>query len=75
MKFDTIIKIILYSCWVIMMVCFLAYMFGSMQDATDTLGRCQSKGYDGVSFPNRLSNRMICSNISQAEKDAMRSYP
>ena len=42
----------------------------SLNYAEETIERCKSKGWDGAKFKLGLTNDMICSNISQAEKDA-----
>ena len=42
-----------------------------MEKASEVLERCKSKGWDGVKFKKGISTGLICSNVSQAEKDAI----
>ncbi len=56
---------------VVLLLIFGVFLIISSEDnAKETIERCKSKGWDGAKFDSRFSPRMICSNISQAEKDA-----
>ena len=46
-------------------------LYQKMEKASEVLERCKSKGWDGVKFKKGISTGLICSNVSQAEKDAI----
>lgn len=67
---NKIITIIIAILFFLITVGILIHVQSSFEEAKEILERCQSKGWDGVEFDHKFSNRLICSNFSQAEKDA-----
>ena len=45
--------------------------YSNVEKSKATIERCLSKGWDGARFVNGFSTQMICSNMTQAEKDAI----
>lgn len=68
-KFQIIMIIMIIG--VVLLLIFGVFLIISSEDnAKETIERCKSKGWDGAKFQSNFAIGMICSNISQAEKDA-----
>lgn len=64
-------KIIIILAVIVFMLLLMVICYNKMQEINKTIERCKDKGWDGVEFPDRFSNKVICSNYTQAEKDAI----
>ncbi len=70
MKTKTLLAILVMITFLMIGTLFYMMVSNNLERIEDTLERCKSKGWDGVEFRGRYSNEVICSNFSQAEKDA-----
>ena len=53
------------------MLLFGFLLLQKIEESGKTIYRCQEKGWDGAKFIDRYSTKMICSNFTKAEKDAI----
>jgi len=67
-----VIKLIIFIILLFLVIALIfLHAFSSFNKAIETIERCKSKGWDGAKYLVGFGSKMICSNISQAEKDAM----
>lgn len=65
-KIETMITLVL--AFLILLGCII-YALGTVEDIEATLEKCKERGYEGIEFHSPFSNKVVCWNVSQLEKD------